>query len=161
MRLAKSRLFWFCSQYGESASSEGAAAPRPHRAAALRYFFPLAENERRAEYYWRAARLLLREAGFPTEPRRIQAVAFRRGEETRYLQVGMEDGDSGEPVLLSFRAADSPYYWVCTPWHGLLGCAPIPVPDKEGTWAVDFGEEAAVDARVDRRTRRRHKPAPR
>ena len=114
----------------------------------MKYFFPLAESDRRAEYYWRGARRLLEEAGFPTQSRRIHALAFRRGEETRYLQVGVEDGDTGEPVLLIFRAADAPYYWVCTPCHGLLGGAPIAVPDREGTWAVDFGEEREEGARA-------------
>ena len=117
----------------------------------MKFFFPRAESPRHADAYWCAARLLLREAGFPTEPRRIQAVAFRRGEETRYLQVGMADADSGEEILLIFRAAGTPYYWVCTPFNGLLEGAPIPVPIRDGTWAIDFAGEEARRPGLDRR----------
>lgn len=134
-RVAKAELFWFRSQYGESLSLACVVGFRG--AGAVRYFCPLAETDMDAELCWNVARMKLAEAGMPTRPRRIHALAFRRGGEARYLQVGIRHADSGEEVLLIYRASNCPYYWVCTP-SALLGGEPIAVRDARDTWAIDF-----------------------
>jgi hypothetical protein len=104
----------------------------------MKFFLPFASNPDQAEYCWGASRRILAEAGFPTLRRRIQALAFVRDDEARYLQVGVEEADTGEPVLLILEARNAPFYWVCTPTFGLLALPPLAVPARTGTWAVEF-----------------------
>jgi hypothetical protein len=106
----------------------------------MKFFLPFAPSPEEAEICWEASRTILAETGFPTLRRRIQALAFLREDEARYLQVGVEDGETGEMVLLILRARNAPFYWVCTPRFGLLDLPPLPVPAR-GTWAVEFGED--------------------
>ncbi|HEX8572008.1 MAG TPA: hypothetical protein VF759_04595 [Allosphingosinicella sp.] len=104
----------------------------------MKYFFPVTSNEARAEFFWERCRDLLADNGFRTTRRRIHALYFRREGEPRIYQVGVQDPDTGELVLLIYRAANAPFYWVCTPGFGLLELAPIPVPASAVTKAVDF-----------------------
>ena len=107
----------------------------------MKFFLPITADPARAEYCWHASRMILEEAGFPTLPQRIQALAYWREDEARYLQVGVDEPDNGETVLLIFRAANAPFFWICTPTFGLLERPPIAVPARNGTWAVEFSGE--------------------
>jgi hypothetical protein len=116
---------------------------------------PVATSARKAEWLWNNARRMLEHRGFPTEPRRLAAVYFRRGFDVKTFQLGVEDPETGEETLFIFRAAGAPFYWVLSPSHGLFGGAPIPVPDREGTWAVEFGKGEEGPLRRQRRQQRR------
>jgi hypothetical protein len=112
---------------------------------------PVASSPAIAEWLWTRAREMLAHSGFPTEPRRLAALHFRRGFEAKALQLGVEDSDTGELVLFIFRSANAPFYWVLTPANGLFEGAPIPVPDRPGTWAVEWGEGVEGPVRKKRR----------
>lgn len=118
----------------------------------MNFFIPLDGDSSRAEHLWRCARDLLRENGFPTRERRIHALYFWRDAEPRVLQVGLDEEISGEPVLMIFRAADAPFYWVCTMTNGMVDGSPIAVPESRVSCAVPFDEAAEPRrARVQRR----------
>lgn len=107
----------------------------------MNFFIPLAGGGgAKDEHLWRCARDLLHENGFPTRKRRIHALYFWRDAEPRILQVGMEEEISGEPVLMIFRAADAPFYWVCTMTQGVVDGSPIPVPESRVSCAVGFDD---------------------
>src|SRR4051794_28359741 len=124
----------------------------------MKHLVPVAASAKQAEWLWANAREMLAHAGFPTEPRRLAALYFRRGFETKAFQLGLEDAETGEEILFIFRAADAPFYWVLTASHGLFEGAPIPVPDREDTWAVEFGKAAEGPLRKKRAPRRRPPP---
>jgi hypothetical protein len=105
----------------------------------MNFFVPLegVPSPAAADDLWHKARTLLAANGFPTATRRFHSLFLTRGGEPRILQVGLDDEDGGDLILLILEAADAPYYWVCT-LYGVLEGVPIPVPAAEVVWAVEF-----------------------
>jgi len=120
----------------------------------MKFFMPLAGDQSKADELWELARELMEACGFPTEPRRIHSLFFHRGEEPRVFQVDLENDETDDPVLVIFRAADAPFYWVCTMLNGLIDGAPIPVPARTVTRAVEFEPERAEPKRAGVKRRR-------
>jgi hypothetical protein len=111
----------------------------------MKYFFPTISDEKAAEDAWLGARFLPWEHGYPTSPRRILALSYRgHDDEPRWLQVGLERPETGDIIQAIFRSCCSPYYWVLTACHGLLEGAPLPVPARKGTFAVEFEPKPAA-----------------
>lgn len=106
----------------------------------MNFFIPLDGDQSLAESLRRRARELLHETGFPTEDRRIHSLYCSIGGEPRVVQVGA-DGDDGELVLMIFRAAGAPFYWVCTMASGLFEGSPIPVPASQVACVIPFDED--------------------
>jgi hypothetical protein len=104
----------------------------------MNFFIPLDGDPSMAETLWRGTRELLRATGFPTRDERIQSLFVSCGPEPRVVQVSIDDEDSGEPVLMIFRAADAPFFWVCTMLQGLAEGPPIPVPASKVICATPF-----------------------
>lgn len=118
----------------------------------MKFFLPLTPDPGRADFLWEGMRDLLADRGLPTEPRRIHSLFFRAAGEARVLQVGVDDSETGEPILSIYRAANAPFYWVVTPNYGIMEGSPMPVA-AEGTRAVLFGPDKSDPSR--RRKRRR------
>jgi hypothetical protein len=105
----------------------------------MNFFLPVADDASQAEMLWRGSREMLRMKGFSTRERRIHSLYLERGTgEPRVLQVGVEEEESGEPVLLIFEAADAPFYWVCTISNGLAEGTPIPVSASKVKHEIPF-----------------------
>ena len=109
----------------------------------MKFFMPLADDQSRAGELWELARELMAGCGFPTERRRIHSLFFRRAEVPRVFQVGLENDEAPDPVLIILKAADAPFYWVCTMLNGLIDGAPIPVPSCAVRRVVEFEPERA------------------
>ena len=118
----------------------------------MKFFIPITSHRGQAERLWNGMRTLLAERGLPTETRRIHSLFFRAEGEPRVLQVGMDDNETGEPVIFIYRAANAPFYWVVTPANGIFGGAPMPVA-AEGTRVVPFDEDPLPGRKKKRRSR--------
>ncbi|HEX8644287.1 MAG TPA: hypothetical protein VF702_10290 [Allosphingosinicella sp.] len=123
----------------------------------MKFFIPITSHSGQAERLWNGMRAVLADRGLPTERRRIHSLFFRAEDAPRVLQVGVDDHETGEPVIFIYRAANAPFYWVVTPANGIFGGGPLPVA-AEGTRVAEFDRDVEDPSRGKKKRRRPSRP---
>lgn len=106
----------------------------------MKFFVPYhdaAESER----IWAAVRAALREIGYPTTERRIQALSL--GAREHILAVGMTV-PAGEALLLILEASGGGTFYACTPSHGVDEGVPLELGLTRHGRVIDFDPAEAA-----------------
>jgi hypothetical protein len=106
----------------------------------MKFFVPYAADDDHAEQIWSDARADLFGLGLPTTRRRIWALALDTAKPEHLLHIGRETPFAEGPTLIIFEASNRDVYYVCTPWHGVLGGEPHPLSLCSRGRAIDFEE---------------------
>lgn len=106
----------------------------------MKFFVPYAADEAHAEAIWSDARADLADLGLPTTRRRLWALSLDVRRPHSLLHIGREIPDDEGPAMIILEASDCDVYYVCTPWHGVLGGEPHVVGLREHGRAIDFDE---------------------
>jgi hypothetical protein len=106
----------------------------------VKFFVPYACDEDHAEQIWNSARADLSGLGYFTTRRRIWALSLDDRNPVCLLHIGRQIPDEYGPAMAIFEASDSPLYYVCTPYNGILGGEPFSLKLSERGRAIDFDE---------------------
>lgn len=106
----------------------------------MKFFVPFAVDDDHAEQIWSDSRADLLDLGLPTTTRRIWALSLDVRRTDWLLHIGREVPVDHGPAMLIFEAGPPSLYYVCTPWNGVLGGAPLPMSLTTRGRAIDFAE---------------------